>query len=41
MVDLDAGITSGADDNRNGEALQQREVNVHVGPLCLESVGDG
>src|ERR1700739_4480719 len=36
VVDLDAGIANRADGNRKGEALQQREVDMDIGPLCLE-----
>ena len=44
VMDLDARITDRADGNRQGEALQQREVDVHVEPLRLETseaVDDG
>jgi hypothetical protein len=43
-VDLDAGIANRADGDRQGEALQQREVDVNVEPLRLEAGeagGDG
>ena len=43
LVDLDAGITDRADGDRQGEALQQREVDVDVEPLRLEAgeaIGD-
>src|SRR6266550_4359211 len=44
VVDLDAGIADRADGDRQGEALQQREVDVDVEPLRLEAGeagGDG
>ena len=37
VVDLDAGITNRADGDGKGKALQQREVDVDVEPLCLEA----
>src|SRR6476660_6621877 len=37
LVDLDAGIAHGADGDRQGDALQQREVGVNVEPLRLEA----
>jgi hypothetical protein len=37
VVDFDAGIAHGADSNRQGDPLQQREVSVHVEPLRLEA----
>jgi hypothetical protein len=43
-VDLDAGIADRADGDRQGEALQQRKVDVDIEPLRLEAseaVGDG
>src|SRR4029077_7288761 len=43
VVDLEAGIADGADGDRAGEALQQREVDVDVEPLRLEAgkaIGD-
>ena len=36
LVDLEAGITHRADGDRMGEALQQREIDMHVEPLGLE-----
>jgi hypothetical protein len=44
LVDLDAGIAHRTDGNRQGDALQQRKVDVDVEPLRLEAgepVGDG
>ena len=44
VVDLDAGIAHGDDGDRQGDALQQREVGVNVEPLRLEAgeaAGDG
>ena len=44
VVDLDPGIADRADGDRQGEALQQREVDVDVEPLRLEAgeaAGDG
>src|SRR5260370_18556113 len=44
VVDLDPGIADRADGDRKGEALQQREVDVDVEPLRLETgeaAGDG
>ena len=44
VVDFDPGISDRADSDREGEALQQREVNMNVEPLCLEgskAPGDG
>ena len=44
VVDLDAGIADRADGDRQGEALQEREVDVDVEPLRLETGeagGDG
>src|SRR5215471_12311840 len=44
LVDLDAGIAHGPDGNRQGDALEQRKVDVDVEPLRLEAgepVGDG
>src|SRR6516162_9647765 len=43
IVDLDARVAHRADGDRQGEALQEREVDVDVEPLCLETgeaVGD-
>ena len=43
LVDLEAGITHRADRDRAREALQQREIDMHVEPLGLEAgeaVGD-
>ena len=43
LVDLEAGLTHRADRDRMGEALQQREIDMHVEPLGLEAgeaVGD-
>ena len=43
IVDLEAGITHGADGGRMGEALKQREIDMHVEPFGLiagEAVGD-
>ena len=43
-MDLDAGIADPADGDRQGEALQKREVDVDVEPLRLkagEAGGDG
>ncbi len=43
VVDLDAGIANRADGDRQGEALQQREVDMDVEPLRLkagEAAGD-
>src|SRR5208337_201627 len=37
LVDLEAGITHRADRDRMGEALQQREIDMHVEPLGLEA----
>jgi hypothetical protein len=37
VVDLDAGMANRADGDRQGEALQQREVDVDVDPLRLET----
>ena len=37
LVDLEAGITHRADSDRMGEALQQREIDMHVEPLGLEA----
>ena len=44
VVDLDPGIADRADGDRQGEALQQRKVDVDIEPLRLEAgeaVGDG
>jgi hypothetical protein len=44
VVDLNAGIADCADSDWKGEALQQREVDVDVEPLRLETgeaAGDG
>src|SRR5947209_18818549 len=44
LVDLDAGIAHRADGDRQGDALQQRKVDVNVEPLRLEGgevAGDG
>ena len=44
VVDLDAGIADRADGDRQGEALQQRKVDVDIEPLRLEAGkagGDG
>src|SRR6516165_5033248 len=43
LVDLEAGIAHRADRDRIGEALQQREIDMHVEPLGLEAgeaIGD-
>ena len=43
-MDLDAGIADRADGDGQGEALQQREVDMDVEPLRLEAgeaIGDG
>ena len=43
-MDFDPGIADRADGDRQGEALQQREVDVDVEPLRLEAgkaIGDG
>src|SRR5208337_1284097 len=37
LVDLEAGITHRADRDRIGEALQQREIDMHVEPLGLQA----
>ena len=36
VVDLDPGISDRADSDRKGEALEQREVDMNVEPLCLK-----
>ena len=36
LVDFEAGITHRADRDRMGEALQQREIDMHVEPLGLK-----
>src|SRR6516165_5809950 len=36
LVDLDAGITTRTDGDRQGQALKQREVDMDIEPLCLE-----
>ena len=44
LVDLDAGITTRTDGDRQGQALKQREVDMDIEPLCLEAGeagGDG
>ena len=44
LVDLDAGIAHRAYGDRQGDALQQRKVDVNVEPLRLEAgevAGDG
>ena len=44
VVDFDSRIAHGADGDRQGDTLQQREVDVNVEPLRLEAgeaVGDG
>ena len=44
LVDLDAGIAHRADGDRQGDALQERKVDVNVEPLRLEggeTAGDG
>src|SRR5580704_7769427 len=44
IVDLDRGIADGADGDRQGEALQQRKVDMDIEPLRLEAgkaIGDG
>ena len=44
VVDFDSRIAHGADGDRQGDPLQQREVDVNVEPLCLEAgeaAGDG
>jgi hypothetical protein len=35
-VDLDAGIANRADGDREGKALEEREVDMNIEPLCLE-----
>ena len=43
-MDLDPGIPNRTDGDWKGEALQQREVDMDVEPLCLEgseAPGDG
>jgi hypothetical protein len=37
LVDLDAGVTNHTNSDRQGEALEQREVDMHIEPLCLEA----
>ena len=37
VVDLDPRIADRADGDRQGQALEQREVDMDVEPLCLES----
>jgi hypothetical protein len=37
FVDFDAGITHRADSDRQGDPLQQGEVNMNVEPLRLEA----
>ena len=37
LVDLEAGIAHRADRDRMGEALQQREIDMHIEPLGLEA----
>jgi len=44
VVDLDPGIADRADGDRQGEALQQRKVDMDIEPLRLEAgkaIGDG
>ena len=44
VVELDAWITNRADGDREGEALQEREVDMDIEPLRLEAgeaAGDG
>src|SRR5262245_49362674 len=44
LVDLDAGITNRTDGDRQGQALEQREVDMDIEPLRLEAGeagGDG
>ena len=44
IVDLDPGIADRADGDRQGEALQQRKVDMDIEPLRLEAgkaIGDG
>ena len=44
IVDLDAGVANRADGDWDGEALQEREVDVDIEPLRLEAgeaAGDG
>ena len=36
VVDLDAGIADRANGDREGKALEQREVDMNIEPLCLE-----
>ena len=36
-MQLDAGIADRADGDREGETLQQREVNMDIEPLRLEA----
>ena len=36
-MNLDAGETSGAYDDRQGQALEEREIDMHVERLGLES----
>ena len=37
LMDLDTGVVDRADGDRQANALQQREINVDVQPLGLES----
>ena len=44
LVDLDAGIANRTNGDRQGQALEQREVDMDIEPLCLEAGetgGDG
>ena len=36
VVDFDSGITDGADGDRQGQPLQQREIHMDIEPLGLE-----
>jgi hypothetical protein len=43
-MDFDSGVTDGADRHRQGQALQQREIQMDVEPLGLaigEAIRDG
>jgi hypothetical protein len=44
LVDLDTGVTNRTNGDRQGQALEQREVDMEIEPLCLEACkagGDG
>ena len=44
VVDLEAGITNRTNGDRQSQALEQREIDMDVEPLCLvagEASGDG